>query len=154
MLTFSMHPIGFVRSPRTEAIDDDWGAVVSRVALDTDQFTSDSLRGLEEFSHVEIVYVLDRVDHGSFELGARRPRNNPDWPEVGVLAQRNKRRPNRIGVSACELLGVDDLELTVRGLDAIDGTPVLDIKPYMTEFAPRGAVRQPRWSHELMSGYW
>jgi tRNA (adenine37-N6)-methyltransferase len=154
MLTFPMHPIGFVRSPRTEAIDDDWGAVVSRVALDTEQFTNDSLHGLEEFSHVEIVYVFNRVDQGSFELGVRRPRNNPDWPAVGVFAQRNKRRPNRIGISACELLGVDGLELTVRGLDAIDGTPVLDIKPYMTEFAPRGAVRQPHWSHELMSGYW
>ena len=98
--------------------------------------------------------MFDRVDHGSFELGARRPRNNPDWPEVGVFAQRNKRRPNRIGTSTCELIAVDRTQLTVRGLDAIDGTPVLDIKPYMTEFAPRGAVRQPRWSHELMSGYW
>ncbi|HTX13254.1 MAG TPA: SAM-dependent methyltransferase [Solirubrobacteraceae bacterium] len=154
MPTFSMQPIGFVRSPRTEPIDDDWGAVVARVELDGAQFTEDSLRGLAEFSHVEIVYVFDRVDPGSFELGARRPRNNPDWDEVGVFAQRNKRRPNRIGIGTCELLGVSGLELTVRGLDAIEGTPVLDIKPYMAEFAPRGPVRQPRWSTELMRGYW
>lgn len=154
MPTFSMQAIGLVRSPRTEPIDDDWGAVVSGVELDSAQFTDDSLRGLEEFSHVEIVYVFDRVDPDSFEPGARRPRNNPDWPEVGVFAQRNKRRPNRIGVGTCELLDVDGLELTVRGLDAIDGTPVLDIKPYMAEFAPRGPVRQPCWSHELMRGYW
>ena len=60
----------------------------------------------------------------------------------------------RIGVGTCELLGVVGLELTVRGLDAIDGTPVLDIKPYMAEFAPRGPVRQPAWSNQLMSGYW
>jgi len=149
-----MQPIGFVHSPRAEPIDDNWGAVVSRVELDREQFTGDSLRGLEDFSHVEIVYVFDRVEPGSFELGARRPRNNPDWPEVGVFAQRNKRRPNRIGVGTCELLGVVGLELTVRGLDAIDGTPVLDIKPYMAEFAPRGPVRQPAWSNQLMSGYW
>jgi len=154
MPTFSMQPIGSVRSPRTEPIDDDWGSVVSHVELDRAQGTGDALRGLEEFSHVEIVYVFDRVDQDSIELGARRPRNNPDWPEVGVFAQRNKRRPNRIGVSTCQLLNVDGLELTVRGLDAIDGTPVLDIKPYMAEFAPRGTVRQPRWSHELMSEYW
>jgi tRNA (adenine37-N6)-methyltransferase len=154
MLTFSMQPIGFVRSPRMEPIDDDWGAVVSRVALDHERFSADSLRGLEQFSHIEVVYVFDRVDQGSFEPSARRPRNNPDWPAVGVFAQRNKRRPNRIGVSACELSEVDCTELTVRGLDAIDGTPVLDIKPYMVEFAPRAAVRQPRWSHELMSRYW
>ena len=154
MPTFSMQTIAFVRSPRTEPIDDDWGAVVSRVELAGAQFTEDSLRGLVEFSHVEIVYVFDRVDPGSFERGARRPRNNPDWPEVGVFAQRNKRRPNRIGIGICELLAVDGLELTVRGLDAIDGTPVLDIKPYLAELAPRGLVRQPSWSHELMRGYW
>jgi tRNA (adenine37-N6)-methyltransferase len=154
MITLAMQPIGFVRSPRTEPIDDDWGSVVSCVELDSAQFTRDSLRGLEEFSHVEIVYVFDRVNPGSFELGARRPRNNPDWPAVGVFAQRNKRRPNRIGVSTCQLLGVDGLELTTRGLDAIDGTPVLDIKPYMAQFAPRGPIRQPRWSHELMRRYW
>ena len=73
---------------------------------------------------------------------------------MGVFAQRNKRRPNRIGICTCELLEVCGIELTVRGLDAIDASPVLDIKPYMTEFAPRAPVRQPRWSRELMSGYW
>ncbi len=70
-----------------------------------------------------------------------------------MFAQRNKRRPNRIGVTTCELLA-NGLELTVRGSDAIDGTPALDIKPYMIEFAPRGAVAQPQWSHELMSRCW
>jgi tRNA (Thr-GGU) A37 N-methylase len=54
----------------------------------------------------------------------------------------------------CRLLGVDGLSLNVVGLDAIDGTPVLDVKPYMEEFGPRGEVRQPVWSHELMAGYW
>lgn len=71
-----------------------------------------------------------------------------------MFAQRNKRRPNRIGVSCCELVNVSETTLTVRALDAIDGTPVLDIKPYMTEFGPRGPVRQPQRSRELMSGYW
>ncbi len=54
----------------------------------------------------------------------------------------------------CRLLAVEGLTLTVHALDAIDGTPVLDVKPYLAEFAPRGEVRQPAWSHELMSGYW
>jgi tRNA (adenine37-N6)-methyltransferase len=154
MLTVSMQPIGLVHSPRTEPIDDDWGAVVARIALDGERFTGDSLRGLEEFSHIDVVYVLHRADQRSLEDDARRPRNNPDWPAVGVFAQRNKQRPNRIGVSTCELTKIDGTELTVRGLDAIDGTPVLDIKPYMTEFAPRTVIRQPRWSHQLMRGYW
>ena len=154
MLTFSMQPIGVIRSPRLEPIDDDWGPVVSRIELDTERFTADSLRGIDQFSHIEVVYLFDRVDQDSFEHAARRPRNNPDWPAVGVFAQRNKRRPNRIGVSTCELLEVAGTALTVRALDAIDGTPVLDIKPYMIEFAPRGETRQPSWSHDLMRGYW
>jgi tRNA (adenine37-N6)-methyltransferase len=151
---FRMQPIGWVRSPRTEAIDDDWGDLLARVELDGTRFAAGAVRGIDEFSHLEVVYVFDRVDEGSFEPDARRPRNNPDWPEVGVFAQRNKRRQNRIGVSCCELVNVSGSVLTVRALDAIDGTPVLDIKPYMTEFGPRGPVRQPQWSRELMSGYW
>jgi tRNA-Thr(GGU) m(6)t(6)A37 methyltransferase TsaA len=152
--SFSVTPIGVVRSPRAEPIDDDWGGVAATIELDADRFTPDSLRGLGEFSHLEVVYLFHRVDPDSFETRARRPRGNPDWPEVGIFAQRAKRRPNRIGVSVCELLGVDGVELSVRGLDAIDGTPVLDLKPYMTEFAPRSAVRQPEWSSDLMAGYW
>ena len=154
MLALSMHPIGLVHSPRTEPIDDDWGCVASRIVLDSARFAGDSLRGLDQFSHIDVVYLFHRVDQRLLVDGARRPRNNPDWPAVGVFAQRNKQRPNRIGVSTCELTAIDGTELAVRGLDAIDGTPVLDIKPYMSEFAPRSPVRQPRWSHELMRDYW
>ena len=154
MTTFTMEPIGRVESARVEPIDDDRGQIAATVHLDETRFTADSLRGLAEFSHVDIVYVFDQVEEDSYEVGARRPRGNLEWPEVGVFAQRNKRRPNRIGVCTCELVGIEGTLLTVRGLDAIDGTPVLDIKPYMNEFAPRTAVRQPQWSHELMSGYW
>lgn len=63
-------------------------------------------------------------------------------------------RPNRIGVTTCGLRRVEGLELEVLGLDAVDGTPVLDIKPYMAGFAPRGPVREPGWATELMQGYW
>jgi tRNA-Thr(GGU) m(6)t(6)A37 methyltransferase TsaA len=146
-------PIGRVSCPRREAIDDDWGDVVSTIALDN-RFGSEALRGLEDFSHLEVVYVFDQVDEQELHTGARRPRGNPDWPEVGIFAQRGKARPNRLGVSRCELRSVDGLAVTVRALDAIDGTPVLDIKPYMREFGPRGEVRQPTWSSELMAGYW
>ena len=146
--------IGWVRSSRTEAVDDDWAAVASTIELDGARFTPDALGGLTDFSHVDVVYVFDRVDPTEIELGARRPRNNPAWPIVGIFAQRARSRPNRLGVCSCELTGVDGLTLSVKGLDAIDGTPVVDIKPYMTEFAPRGPVRQPGWSHELMTGYW
>ena len=82
------------------------------------------------------------------------PRSNPAWPEVGIFAQRAKNRPNRLGLSTCDLVAVEGSTIRVRGLDAIDGTPVLDIKPFMTEFGPRGSVRQPAWSRELMAEYY
>ncbi len=88
------------------------------------------------------------------QTAARHPRDNPAWPKVGVFAHCAKSRPNRLGVSICRLLEVRDLAVTVQALDAIHGTPVLDLKPYMREFGPRGEVRQPTWSTQLMAGYW
>ncbi|HEY3923661.1 MAG TPA: SAM-dependent methyltransferase [Acidothermaceae bacterium] len=149
-----VEPIGRVESSRTQAIDDDWDAVIATIALDAEQFSPDSLRGLGEFSHIEVVFLFDGVDPSDIEQGARHPRGNTQWPPVGIFAQRAKMRPNRLGVTVCVLLGIDGLTLTVRGLDAINGTPVLDIKPYMAEFGPRGDVQQPTWSRELMAGYW
>lgn len=149
-----LRPIGEVIGGRDEIRDDDWGPVVSTISLDPDRFAPDALAGLDAFSHLEVVYVFDRVAPERIETGARRPRNNPDWPEVGIFAQRGKSRPNRLGVSRCALLGVDGLDLAVRGLDAVSGTPVLDVKPWMAEFAPQGPTRQPPWVAELMAGYW
>lgn len=103
----------------------------------------DALSGLADFSHVEVVYLFDRVAPDTVQTGARHPSGNQAWPRVGIFAQRAKGWPNRLGVSVCELLTVNGLTLTVRDLDAIDGTPVLDVKPYMVEFAPRSPVRQP-----------
>jgi tRNA (Thr-GGU) A37 N-methylase len=88
------------------------------------------------------------------ETVARHPRNNVNYPKVGIFAQRAKSRPNRIGVSRCRIINVARLEITVQALDAIDGTPVIDIKPYMEEFAPIGDVCQPEWSREIMSQYY
>jgi tRNA-Thr(GGU) m(6)t(6)A37 methyltransferase TsaA len=154
MESIEMQPVGVVRGGRTEAIDDDWGASEAAIALDPDRFSPDVVAGLEAFSHVDVVYVFHLVGPDDVNLGARHPRGRTDWPKVGIFAQRAKARPNRIGVTTCELVGVDGLVLRVRGLDAIEGTPVLDIKPYMQEFGPRGDIREPAWAHELMERYW
>jgi tRNA (Thr-GGU) A37 N-methylase len=90
----------------------------------------------------------------TIETGARHPRNRIDWPLVGIFAQRGKNRPNRIGITICRIEKVEGKRLHVRGLDAIDGTPVIDIKPVLREFLPRGDIRQPEWASELMTGYW
>ena len=150
---FEMAPIGWVRGGRVEAIDDDWGDVEARIELDA-AYGPDALAGLAEFSHLDVVYVFHQVAPDRIETSARRPRGNPDWPEVGIFAQRARMRPNRIGVTTCEIIAVDPDGVRVRGLDAIDGTPVLDLKPYMTGFAPRSDVRQPDWAIELMANYW
>jgi len=149
-----LRPIGQVRSARPQADDDDWDGVPSSIELDPGQFSTDSLLGLDEFSHVEVIFVFDRVDPAEVETGSRRPRGNPDWPEVGIFSQRAKARPNRLGTTVCRLLSVHGLTLDVEGLDAVDGTPVVDVKPYLEEFGPRGELRQPLWSHELMRDYW
>ena len=148
-----MRPVGIVVGGRVDPVDDDWGTVEAVIRLD-DRFGPEAVAGLEAFSHLEVVFLFHLVDEESVHTGARRPRGNADWPEVGIFAQRGKDRPNRIGVSRCELLAVDGLDLRVRGLDAVDGTPVLDVKPWMQEFAPLGEVRQPDWTRELMARYW
>ncbi|MFZ5670705.1 MAG: SAM-dependent methyltransferase [Pseudomonadota bacterium] len=151
---FMLEPVGRVRGGRVEAIDDDWGLSRAWIDLDPARFGPESLFGLAEFSHAEIVFVFDRIGEADIVTGARRPRGREDWPLVGIFAQRGRNRPNRLGVSVCRVIAVDGLGLEVEGLDAIDGTPVLDIKPVMAEFLPRGEIRQPAWSRELMEGYW
>lgn len=151
--TFSVFAVGTVEGGRTEAVDDSWGANRASIVL-VDGFGADALAGLDGFSHAEIVFVFDRLPESDITTAARRPRSNPDWPLVGIFAQRGRNRPNRIGVSVCRIVGVNGTRLDVEGLDAIAGTPVLDIKPVLTGFLPRGPVREPDWAAAIMADYW
>lgn len=148
-----VEPIGYVEAPRPHAEDDFWGDEQASITL-ADPFMAESLQGLAEFSHVEVLFLFHQVDPAKITRGARRLRNNPAWPSTGIFAQGGKSRPNRIGSTICRIVRVDGRRLFVAELDAIDGTPVLDIKPVMVEFLPRQEVRQPSWSHELMRDYW
>jgi tRNA (adenine37-N6)-methyltransferase len=152
-MKIELEAIGYVEAPRTRAEDDFWGGEESCITL-SDRYEPESLKGIEAFSHVEVLFLFDQVDQSKIITGARHPRNNPEWPAVGIFAQRGKNRPNRIGTTICRILRRIDRRLYVAELDAIDGTPILDIKPVMSEFLPREEVRQPSWSHELMSQYW
>ncbi len=149
-----LKPIGVVHSDRNEPIDDHWDSVTSVIELDPQIFGTECLDGLSKFSHCEVIYFFHLVSQEKIETGSRHPRGNMSWPKVGIFAQRAKDRPNRIGSTTCKILKVDGLKVQVQGLDAIEGTPVLDIKPYMAEFGPRGNVDQPEWSKELMNAYW
>ena len=102
-----------------------------------DDMDPDALAGLEEFSHAEILFHFDRIPEASVERRSRHPRGNLEWPRVGILAQRGSARPNRLGATIVRILGRDGRVLRVAGLDAVDGTPVVDIKPH-GDIQPRG----------------
>jgi tRNA-Thr(GGU) m(6)t(6)A37 methyltransferase TsaA len=143
-----------VRSPRVDRSDALWGSVEAAIELDCERFEEDALMGLADFSHLEVVFFMHGIAQDAITTSARHPRENPNWPRVGIFAQRGAKRPNRIGVSRCTILSVDGTRVRVRGLDAIDGTPVLDVKPYMREFGPIGEIVQPQWATEVMQRYY
>jgi tRNA-Thr(GGU) m(6)t(6)A37 methyltransferase TsaA len=142
--------IGSVRSPVKEGIDKNWGSIVSEIVID--ERYSAGLRGLSEFSHVMVVFHMHRSSFDPVTDLVRRPQGREDLPLVGIFAQRAKHRPNPIGVTAAELVSVEGNVVRVRGLDAIDGTPVIDLKPYFIAYDRRDA-RTPPWVDELMRDY-
>jgi tRNA (Thr-GGU) A37 N-methylase len=154
MDSIMMRPIGRVVGGRADPEDDHWGELTCRIELDPAVVTPEATLGLDSFSHVEVVFVFDGVDPDAVCTSARHPRGRSDWPLTGILAQRAKDRPNRIGLTTCPLVSASGLSVQVSGLDAIDGTPVLDIKPFMASFGPRGTVREPSWVAALMTDYW
>ncbi len=152
-MNIQLTPIAIVHNSRIEVEDDNWGDVVSVIELN-ESMPEDALAGIEDFSHAEVFYYFHLVPDSKIETGARHPRNNAGWPKVGILSQRGKNRPNRLGATIVKILKRDGRQLHVQGLDAINGTPILDIKPVMHEFLPREEVHQPEWATELMKQYW
>ena len=124
------------------------------IELDDARFGAEALAELDTFSHLVVLFHFYAADPAKIELLARHPRNNPVWPKAGIFAQRGKNRPNHLGVSTCQILKVKGTRVFVQGLDAIDGTPVLDLKPFMRAFEPRVEVKEPAWAGELMANYW
>lgn len=152
-MSIEVEAIAHVRGGRVENVDDHWGDVEAELVL-ADGIPDEALDGIEAFSHLEVIYFMHAVPPAKVEHGARHPRNLAHLPRIGILAQRPKARPNRLGLSRCELIARDGRRLRVRGLDAIDGTPVIDIKPWFTAFGPRGAVREPAWIDEIVRAYY
>ena len=151
--SFEVVPVAHVVGGREQPTDDYWGGTRAIIRIDGSRFTPDATKGLEEFSHLEVVFRFHLTDPADLNLGARRPRDNPQWPEVGIFGHRNMRRINWLGVSRCRLLRVDGLDLHVEDLDAVNGSPVLDIKPWFEEMGPRGEIHQGKWSHEMLTDY-
>ena len=145
-----MHPIGFVKNEVSTRKDVSWGEDTSVIQLE-EEYRS-GLSGLEDFSHAIILFYLDKANYVKEKHLQRRPQNREDMPLVGIFSQRGKDRPNQIGMTSVRILSVSENSLTVQGLDAIDGTPVLDIKPYYPVYDRKDA-EVPEWVDRLMAHY-
>lgn len=146
-------PIGVVRNGRTDPRDADWGALESRIVL-APEFRG-GLIGLEAWSHVIVVTWLagDPTGEPAPPDWRRRPQQRADLPRLGVFAQRGRLRPNPIGITTVAIAGLEREGLRVRGLDALDGTDVLDLKPHAAVFDRPRAALEPAWFRSMMPGY-
>ena len=130
MMTYTVRPIGHVENGITQLSDVVWEDVESRIVLDP--ALAEGLTGIEDFSHVIVLCYLHRQKEMETGNLLVHPENRADIPAVGVFATRSPHRPNLIAVTVVPLLKREGNALVVRGLDMADGTPVLDIKPYLT----------------------
>jgi tRNA (adenine37-N6)-methyltransferase len=145
-------PIAVVKNSRTIPTDDYWEEVISEIEL-AEHIPTEAFESISDFSHLEIIYFFNKVDDKEVVFSGR-PRGNPNYPSVGIFGQRKKDRPNALGLCTVELLEHKGRSIKVKYLDAIHGTPVLDIKPVFKEFQSKGEIRQPFWVSDLMKNYW
>ncbi|MGC8810306.1 MAG: tRNA (N6-threonylcarbamoyladenosine(37)-N6)-methyltransferase TrmO [bacterium] len=147
----NFRPIGIVKSAVKEQIDQGWGRVVSHIVLEKEYAAG--LQGLKKFSHILVIFYMHEAKFNPHTDLVRRPQGRKDMPKLGIFAQRAKHRPNPIGITAVELIGIRKNVLRVKGLDAIEGTPVLDIKPYFPQFDRISHPLVPPWVKRLMKNY-
>ena len=137
--------IGIVHNGVTEAHRGTrWADIESEIEIDAQW--RDALAGLGEFSHIWVVTFLDRMPRGITGIPAKALDH---LPPVGIFATRGPQRPNPIGICAVELIRVSGCALRVRGLDALDGTPVLDLKPYLARRDAIQATRVGAWAQQF-----
>ncbi len=144
-------PIAFVANERKEKMDDRWAPIISRIEL-VPELPESCFAGIEAFSHLEIIFHFHLSDQTV--IGSEHPRDDRSLPLIGIFAQRKKDRPNHLGLTVVKLIKHEGRALHVSHLDAIDGTPVVDIKPVFAEFLPQGDVTQPEWTRAVMRNYW
>ena len=147
----TLTPIGVVRNSVTDAVDAEWGQVVTEIHVQPE--LAAGLRGLEDWSHMIVVFYMHNAEFDMATHLVRRPRDLPEMPELGIFAQRARHRPNKIGLTAVKIMGVEGNVVRVRGLDAMDGTPILDLKPYAPVYDGATDPLIPGWFVRLMQGY-
>ena len=143
----TLKSIGVVRNEIKERPtgQDWWADLVSEIVIDTS--LTEALDGLEDFSHIIVLYWMHRVTESETPLKVH-PMRRQDLPLVGLFATRSPNRPNRIGKATVRLLERQGNILKVKGLDALDGTPVIDIKPYLPGYDSADDAKVPQWIAE------
>jgi len=139
----NLTPIGFVRNSIKEPGIEDWRTVTSEVIIEEN--LKEALSRIDEFSHIIVIYWMHKLPPSQRAIIKVHPKANQNLPLVGVFASRSPARPNPIGVTTVKLLERRDNVLKVTGLDAIDGTPVLDIKPYIPGDDSSTEAKTPGW---------
>ena len=150
---YTIEPIAYVKNSRSAPDDDYWGDLISEIII-SDKIAEQIIKGIEEFSHLEIIFYFHLADLAKIEISSSHPRENAKFPKVGIFAQRKKARPNLLGTTIVKLIKAEKNKLTVEVLDAVNGTPVIDIKPVIKEFLNKEKTVQPEWATDLMKNYW
>ena len=145
-MEINLTPIGFVKNSIKERGIEDCLTVTSEIIIKED--LKEALSRIDEFSHIIVIYWMHKVPTSQRSIIKVHPKANPDLPLVGVFASRSPARPNPIGITTVKLLQRRDNVLKVTGLDAIDGTPVLDIKPYIPGDDSSTEAKTPGWLTE------
>jgi tRNA-Thr(GGU) m(6)t(6)A37 methyltransferase TsaA len=139
----TLKPIGVVRNEVKQPIRHGWGEIVSEIVVDSD--LTEALDNLDEFSHLIVLYWMHELPAGRRLPLKVHPMGKSELPLVGRFATRSPSRPNPVGQATVELLERRANILKVKGLDAIDGTPVIDIKPYLPGYDSANDARVPLW---------
>ena len=143
MSSIEIEPIGYVRHQVAEAdVARRRRELVSEIEI-LDRYAP-ALDGIEDWSHLFVLFWMHKLEVGHPPILRARPRGRIDLPELGVLASRGRQRPNPIGLAVVELLERRGNVLSVRRLDAFDGTPVIDLKPY-DNYDVVQDLRMPAW---------
>ncbi len=144
---FAVKPIGRVlRGRARDAEGDRWEEAESEIEIDP--AWQDALDGIAEFSHLWVIWWLDDTDDAPIPLRVH-PQRRPDLPLVGLFATRSPRRPNPIAITAVSLLAREGDRLRVQGLDAFEGSAVLDLKPYLSRGDQIPDSHHPEWLNRL-----
>lgn len=142
-MEIKLTPIGIVKNSVTEPRREEWQKVISEIIINDN--LAEALSGIEGFSHLIIIYWMHRLAPSEYSVTRVHPKGDHSLPLVGVFASRSPARPNPIGVTTVKLLEVRNNILKVIGLDAINGTPVLDIKPFIPQHDHPVGFKTPSW---------